>query len=93
MRCDDAAARAFAEMRAILGGERDSFCPVWDAKASERDRRLLLAMAGCQSGTEQFSLAQRSWRELSPEIRSRVKYGLAKFQLWAAALCAGEGTP
>lgn len=78
-----AAARArAAECRALLGGERDAMRAVWDAQATDRDRRLLLAMAGV-SGLSVSIMAGRAWGDLKPEMRGAVRSGLARFRGWA----------
>lgn len=76
-----------AEARAILGGERDRLRAVWDDRAGVKDRRLLLAMAGCtvaQAGL----YARLSWCDLRPEVRADVAGGLRRFRAWAEALTA-----
>ena len=82
-----------AEARAILGGVHDPLRAVWDDSASEKDRRLLLAMAGCSNGFEQAALTGRAWCDLSGELRSRIKGGLSRFRKWAALLEDGEVLP
>lgn len=78
------AARA-AECRAILGGERDKFRIVWDEQATQKDRALLLAMAG-EPRAMSVRLARRAWVDLSPELRGEIKRGLKKWADWAGKL-------
>lgn len=85
------AAARLAEARAILGGVRDPLRLVWDDSASEKDRRLLLAMAGCVE--PEFYLVGRSWNELSAELRGKIRRGLARFRKWAALVEDGEILP
>ena len=92
MASSDAAVR-LAEARAILGGARDPLRAAWDESASDKDRRLLLLLAGCSNGFEQSQFAGRAWGELRPEIRSRIRGGLAKFRKWAALVEDGEVMP
>lgn len=80
------AARLYlVECRAILGGERDAFRIVWDEQATQRDRRLLLAMAGEPPGSA-GRLSGRAWLDLRPELRAEVKRKLALFKAWAEKL-------
>lgn len=80
------AARLYlVECRAILGGERDPFRVVWDEQATQRDRRLLLAMAGEPPGSA-GRLSGRAWLDLRPELRAEVKRKLALFKAWAEKL-------
>lgn len=78
------AARA-AECRAILGGERDKFRIVWDEQATQKDRVLLLAMAG-EPREMSARLARRAWGDLSPELRYEIKRGLKRWAEWADKL-------
>lgn len=87
------AAARLAEVRAILGGERDSMRAVWDNSASEKDRRVLLLMGGCSNGFEQAHFSGRSWCDLEPDLRSRIRCGLGRFRKWAALLEDGEVLP
>lgn len=73
------------ECRAVLGGERDAFRVVWDEQATQRDRRLLLAMAG-EPPAMAGRLAGRAWLDLRPELRAEVKRKLALFKVWAERL-------
>ena len=87
-----AAVVRLAEARAILGGVRDPLRLVWDDSASEKDRRLLIALAG-GSDFERGHLPGRSWDELSAEMRGRIRRGLVKFRKWAALVEDGEVLP
>lgn len=73
------------EVRAILGGERDEFRAVWDEQATNKDRRLLLAMAGEPPGMA-GRLAGRGWCDLSAELRGNIKGGLRRFRDWSERL-------
>lgn len=81
------AALRLVECRAVLGGERDPFRAVWDERATDKDRRMLLAMAG-RSRFDQQVLAGKAWTDLKPEVRTDIKGGLGKFSSWAARLQA-----
>lgn len=77
-----AARLKLVECRAILGGERDTLRVVWDEQATQKDRRLLLAMAGRQ----ERSLAHLSgfnWAGLSVNDREAIRGGLRRFRAWA----------
>lgn len=82
-----------AEARAILGGVRDPLRAVWDQSASDKDRRVLLLLAGCSNGFEQAHYAGRAWGDLSAEIRGRIRAGLKRFRTWAALVEDGEVLP
>ena len=71
-----------AEVRAILGGVRDPLRAVWDERATLKDRRLLLAMAGA-SQVEAARWASMGWCDLRPDVRGNVIGGLRKFRGWA----------
>ena len=73
------------ECRAILGGERDRFRDVWDCQASQRDRRVLLMMAG-EPPQGAGRLAGRAWCDLSAHTRGEVLRGLGRFAGWADKL-------
>lgn len=73
------------ECRAILGGERDKFRDVWDCQASQRDRKVLLAMAG-EPAQAAGRLAGRAWCDLSAHTRGEVLRGLGRFAGWADRL-------
>ena len=77
-----AARLRLVECRQILGGERDPFRIVWDEQATNKDRRLLLAMAGEPSGAA-ARLAGRAWCDLSAELRGKVPEGLKRFRAWS----------
>lgn len=80
-----AARLRLVECRQILGGERDRFRIVWDEQATNKDRRLLLAMAG-EPPALAARLAGRAWCDLSAELRGRVNAGLRRFSAWAERL-------
>ena len=84
--CGMSAARLrLVECRAILGGERDAFRVVWDEQATQKDRRLLLAMAG-ESPQMAARLAGRAWCDLSAHVRGEILRGLGRFAAWAGKL-------
>lgn len=74
-----------AECRAILGGERDPFAALWNFRASVKDRRLLLAMAGA-SQFEAVRWRAMAWADLPADARGDIKRGLARFRDWAQRL-------
>ena len=78
-------AQRAAECRAILGGERDKFRVVWDEQATQKDRALLLAMAG-EPRAMAARLAGRAWCDLSAEMRPEIKRALKKWSAWAERL-------
>lgn len=80
-----AAAVKLAECRAILGGERDKLRVVWDEQATQKDRRLLLAMAG-HAGSMAARLSSRAWCDLLPETRAAVAGGLRRWREWSERL-------
>lgn len=80
-----AARLRLVECRQILGGERDPFRIVWDEQATNKDRRLLLAMAGEPSGAA-ARLAGRAWCDLSANTRGEIQRGLKRFSAWAERL-------
>lgn len=77
-----AARLRLVECRAILGGERDSLRVVWDEQATNKDRRLLLAMAGRQDRTF-ANLSGRDWAGLSVDDREAIRGGLRRFRAWS----------
>ena len=80
-----AARLRLVECRQILGGERDPFRIVWDEQATNKDRRLLLAMAGEPSGAA-ARLAGRAWCDLAANTRGEIQRGLRRFSAWAERL-------
>lgn len=70
------------ECRQILGGERDLLRVVWDEQATNRDRKLLLAMAGEPAGAA-ARLSGRGWCDLSPDLRGEISRGLKRFRAWS----------
>ena len=81
-----------AEVRAILGGVRDPLRAVWDESATNKDRRVLLLLAGC-SEFERAHYAGKGWGDLRAELRGRIRSGLKKFRTWAALVEDGEVLP
>ena len=80
-----AARLRLVECRAILGGQYDALRVVWDEQATDKDRRLLLAMAGKNRVSCQ-SLAGKAWTDLAPALRVEVKQALAKWREWSERL-------
>lgn len=73
------------ECRAVLGGERDPMRAIWDDRATQKDRRFLMLMAGM--GPERiYGKSGYGWSDLSAADRREIKAGLRKFKEWAAAL-------
>lgn len=72
-----------AECRAILGGERSKMRSVWDDKASDKQRRVLLAMAGRVQSQQVTLWAASDWVSLPEYLRSEIVCGLRRFQAWA----------
>lgn len=82
-----AARLRLVECRAILGGARDPLRAVWDERATLKDRRLLLAMAGVSS----VEAARRSgvaWGDLPAALRGDIARGLGRFRDWAAMVAS-----
>jgi hypothetical protein len=75
------------ECRAILGGARDPLRAVWDERATRKDRRLLLAMAGV-GVAESARRSGSSWCDLPPAMRGDISRGLGRFRDWAARVVA-----
>lgn len=73
------------ECREILGGERDPLRAVWDEQATQKDRRLLLAMAG-HAQSMAGRLSGRAWCDLLPETRVSIAGGLRRWREWAERL-------
>lgn len=73
------------ECRQILGGERDPFRAVWDEQATQKDRRLLLMMAGETAGGAGYRSAL-SWCDLSAHTRGEVVRKMKRFGEWAERL-------
>lgn len=80
-----AARLRLVECRAILGGEYDAFRTVWDEQATDKDRRLLLAMAGKNRAACQ-TLSGRAWVDLAPEARVEIKSAMRKWREWSERL-------
>lgn len=72
-----------AECRAILGGERSGMRAVWDNTANDKQRRVLLAMAGRTEGGLCSMWASQSWAALPEYLRSEIVVGLRRFRTWA----------
>lgn len=79
------AAQRLAECRAVLGGEYDAMRSVWDEQATDKDRRLLLAMAG-RNASITSRRAGVAWCDLSAVDRGDIAAGLRKFSAWAERL-------
>ncbi len=75
----------FAELRAIIGGERDPMRAVWDERATLKDRRLLLAMAG-RSAAQMAWVVTAKWVEVPAETRTAIAGGLRRWRSWADAI-------
>jgi len=85
-----AAVVQLAKCWASLGcGENDPMRAVWDVKASQKDRRLLLAMAGA-SVTTAAACVNKAWGDLKPAMRGDIKRGLQRFKGWAEKLEGGD---
>ena len=80
-----AARLKLVECRQILGGERDPFRIVWDEQATNKDRRLLLAMAG-EPPALAARLAGRAWCDLAANTRGEIQRGIRRFSAWAERL-------
>lgn len=80
-----AARLRLVECREILGGARDPLRAVWEEQATQKDRRLLLAMAG-EVGPAAGRLALRAWGDLRPEVRANIGVGLRRWRKWAEKL-------
>lgn len=74
-----------AECRAILGGEYSPMRAVWDEQATQKDRSLLLKMAG-HAGSMATRLSSRAWCDLLPETRAAVEGGLRRWREWSDRL-------
>ena len=80
-----AARLRLVECRAILGGERDAFRIVWDEQATQKDRKLLLMLAGDPPQAAALR-AGYAWLDLPVTVRAEVKRKLAQFKGWAERL-------
>jgi len=76
-------AERLAECRAVLGGERSAMRSVWDDSANDKQRRVLLAMAGRTEGGMCSMWAAQSWASLPEYLRSEIVVGLRRFRTWA----------
>lgn len=73
-----------AECRAVLGGERSGMRAVWDNEANDKQRRVLLAMAGRLGSSAHVALwASSSWVSLPEYLRSEIVCGMRRFRAWA----------
>lgn len=75
-------AARIVDLFAVINGERDKLRPVWDQQATDKERRLLLAMAGATMA-EANAWAGRAWCDLRPEVRGNIAGGLRRFKGWA----------
>lgn len=73
------------ECREILGGSYDPMRAIWDERATLKDKRLLLAMAG-RVNAEAANLCTKPWESLTGETRAAVHGGLRRWREWADAL-------
>lgn len=80
-----AAKLALVECRNVLGGERDKLRVVWDEQATQKDRRMMLAMAG-HAKSMATHLSGRAWCDLLPETRCAIAGGLRRWRSWAERL-------
>lgn len=81
---DEARAR-IAECFEVIGGRRDDFAFVWEEQATNKDRRLMLVMAG-EPMTLAARKAGRAWLDLPANTRGDIKRAVAKFKAWAERL-------
>ena len=72
-----------AECRAVLGGERSRMREIWDCEANDKQRRVLLAMAGRVQGAQVSLWASSSWVLLPDYLRSEIVCGMRRFRTWA----------
>lgn len=79
------AAAGLAACRAVLSADGSPMGLIWDAQAGDRDRRLMLVMAGESSETAR-RLAARPWREQSPERRAAILAAMRRWREWAGRL-------
>lgn len=79
------AARRLAECWQILSGEYDPLRVVWDEQATQKDRRVLLAMAGCAPSIvgRRISCA---WCDLPAVLRTDIGLALRRYSAWAERL-------
>jgi hypothetical protein len=66
-------------------GVHDPFRVVWDEQATNKDRRLMLAMAG-EPPALAGRMAGRGWLDLSAELRGNIRAGMKRFAAWAERL-------
>ena len=81
----DAASARIAECFEVIGGRRDEFAFVWEEQATNKDRRLMLVMAG-EPMTLAARKAGRAWLDLPANQRGDIKRAVAKFKAWAERL-------
>lgn len=72
-----------AECFGVLGGEFSPMATMWNG-AGDKDRRLLLAMAG----RKEARLCGELWSDLRPAVRADLVAGLGRFRRWAESLTA-----
>ena len=81
----DIAARGLAECWQMLAGEYDPLRVVWDEQATQKDRRVLLAMAGCVP-----SIVGRriycAWCDLPVVLRTDIGLALRRYGAWVERL-------
>ena len=79
------AARRLAECWQVLAGEYDPLRVVWDEQATQKDRRQLLAMAGCVTSIVGRYIAY-AWCDLPGVVRTDIAGALKKYAAWAERL-------
>lgn len=84
-RVSAAGAAALAEAWRILGGALDPMRVVWDEQATDKDRRLLLAMGGLTGPVHRFK-SSAAWVDLRAEDRAAIAAGLRRFRAWSERL-------
>lgn len=76
-----------AELRAILGGQRDPFARAWDGEMSGDERQFWTRVAGL--GGYAWSYAGREWAEINGTHQTQIKAAVRKTAA-RAALLLGE---
>lgn len=74
-----------AECWQILGGVYDPLRVVWDEQATQKDRRQLLAMAGCVTSIVGRYISC-AWCDLPVVVRTDIAGALKKYAAWAERL-------
>ena len=77
-----AARLRLVECRQILGGERDPLRVVWDEQATQKDRRMLLAMAG-RRARHMSAWSACAWSDLTAGDRDAIRGALRRFRAWS----------